>query len=494
MRQDMSATGRNDPCPCGSGKRYKHCHGTLGAGSESAAQTATNGDGLASVIVRALATHQRGDLDQAEQAYRSVLLHAPEHAQALHYLGVIAYQRGQLDEAMPFLERSVALAPTEPEFSNNLGLALAALQRDDDAIAAFRATLARNARHAAAWNNLGLSLQAKRAVTDAIAAFREALHIDPGFVRARWNLALALLAVGDYADGWRAYEARLDIPELGGDIPWRPGPRWGGENPSGKRLLVISEQGLGDTLQFARFATPLARRGAEIIVEVPPSLVRIVSSVPGVARVVAKGDNPPPFDAQVPLSSLPYRLEIDDPALAPPPYIAVEQERRSAAASRVAKLRDGRLAVGLAWAGNRAHIMGRLRSPPVDALQPLFDVPHIAWFSLQKGESANDFVAMSAGAALFALEAGTTFDDDAALIDSLDLVISVDTSIAHLAGAMAKPTWVMLPFAADWRWGVNADSTPWYPSARLFRQERTGDWGSVVAAIRAALTARARER
>lgn len=495
----MNGTGRNDRCPCGSGKRYKHCHGALDAGAlpgaTSPASAGTAGDlETPGLVARALSAHQRGDLDAAERAYRSVLARVPEHPQATHYLGVAAYQRGQPREALPLLERSVVLAPTEPEFHNNLGLTLAALARDDDAIAAFRKTLARNPAHATAWNNLGLSLHATHRMPEAIAAFREALQIDPGFVRARWNLALALLAVDDYREGWRAYEARLEIPELGGQLAWHAGARWDGTDPSGKRVLVLSEQGLGDTLQFTRFATALAQRGARVIVEVPPSLTQMIASVPGVSAVFAKGTPAPPFDVQVPLLSLPYRLGIDAAAVVAPPYVTIASERRAVAAAHVARIREGRLAVGLAWAGNRGHLFGRLRSPPVESLLSLFGVRDVAWFSLQKGPSAQDFAQTDAASALVPLALDTTFDDDAALIDALELVISVDTSIAHLAGALAKPAWIMLPFAADWRWGVSAPRTPWYPTARLFRQPQSGDWRSVVDAVVEALTARVRDR
>src|SRR5262249_3922014 len=239
--------GRNDPCPCGSGKRYKHCHGATEALEPASAVP----DG-ARKLLDAIAIHERGDLDTALALYRDVLAERPDSTVAQHFVGVIQYQRGNLAEALPLLEHSVAQNGSEPEFRNNLGLALFAADREAEAIAQYRAAIALKEDHAVAWNNLGIALQSQNEPGAAIDACRRALALKTDFARARWNLALALLLDGRFEEGWREYDIRLQLPELGGGSENLPGPTWQGEALSGRTLLVQIEQGLGDTIQFAR--------------------------------------------------------------------------------------------------------------------------------------------------------------------------------------------------------------------------------------------------
>jgi len=486
--QAPPAAGRNDPCPCGSGKRYKQCHGALGATGAPAVATTPDRPPDADALVRsALAAHQRGELERAESEYRSALGVASDHPLALHYLGVILYQRHRLDEAMPLLERAAAAVPAEPEFQNNLGLALAAADRNDEAIAAYRRALALKPDHAVAWNNLGLALQASNRLPEAIAAYRQALTLAPDFAQAHWNLSLALLAHGEFAEGWREYEWRLSIGELGKHARTYASPRWDGNARPGLTLLVYTEQGLGDALQFSRFATLLAQGGIRVVVVAPPPLVPLLATVPGVAMAVGPDDPVPRHDAHIPLLSLPGALGIgpaDIPATVP--YVAAAAERRAQAAAALEPYR-GRLKVGLAWAGNSANANDRRRSMPPAALMPLFDVPGFVWFSLQRPQE-DAITTTAAGAdALVRLPLRSDFAGTAALVAELDLVISVDTSIAHLAGALAKPTWILLPFAPDWRWQLARADSPWYPTARLFRQPSPGNWDVVVRDVVAAL-------
>jgi len=484
------ATGRNDPCPCGSGKRYKQCHGAH-AGVASAAAPAGPPDPDA-LVRDALALHQRGDLDSAERVYRAALAAAPAHPIATHYLGVVLYQRNRLDEAMPLLESAVAAVPQEPEFHNNLGLALAAADRGDDAIAAYRRVLELKSDHAVARNNLGLALQAANRLPEAIAEFRGAVALAPGFAQAHWNLSLALLASGEFAEGWREYEWRLSIPELVKDARTFASPRWDGVLRPGLTLLLAAEQGLGDALQFVRFATLLARRGVRVVVAAPAPLVGLVATVPGVSGVVGPADPVPPHDAHIPLLSLGGVLSIGPEAIpAAVPYVAVDAARRAEAEAAL-EPHSGRLKAGLAWAGNKAHANDRRRSIALAALAPLLDAGAIAWFSLQPLENDADTAGVPTASALVRLPLRRDFDGTAALVAGLDLVITVDTSIAHLAGALAKPVWILLPFAPDWRWQLARADSPWYPTARLFRQPRTGDWSDVIRDVAAALRRHAR--
>ena len=523
--------GRNDPCPCGSGKRYKQCHGAIGVASaaKSAAPSspastspassvaassvaassaaASSPDSGANAVAEAtparahpaqammlakegMNAHQRGDLASAERAYRAALDRHPEQPLALHYLGVLLHQRGSHAAALPLVERSVALVPQEPEFHNNLGLVLSAVDRTDDAIVAYRRALDRKPDHATAWNNLGLALQARNQLTDAIDAFRRAVALAPAFAHAHWNLALALLANGDYAEGWREYEWRLRLPELGGSAPSLPIPRWQGEDLRGRTLLASAEQGIGDAIQFVRFAALLAARGVRVVVQAAPELRTLLATAPGVAATVSTGE-PLPADcsAEIPLLSLPDRLGLrPDQIGAPARYLRSDPVRAPDAAREIAKARPGTRRIGLAWAGSPRHRNDARRSIPLAMLAPLLSLPGITWFSLQKGAASDQLAQIADARDVVPLDSRCDFAHTAALVDALDAVVTVDTSIAHLAGALGKPTFVLVPFAPDWRWGIAGAHTPWYPTMTLCRQRAIGDWSSAVAALREALT------
>ena len=481
--------GRNDPCPCGSGKRYKQCHGAVGADSPAPTlprvASALAPDALAA---RGMQAHQRGDITAAERDYRATLAEAPNHPAALHYLGVIHYQRNRIAEALPLLERAVALVPEEPEFHNNLGLTLAAADRTDEAIAHYRQALARKPDLATAWNNLGLALQAANDLGQATAAFRQALRVTPDFAQAHWNLSLALLVTGQYAEGWREYEWRHRTQTFGAAAA-ASAPRWQGEPLTGRTILLSAEQGLGDALQFVRFAASLGESGARVIVRAPDALTGILASAPGVAAVLRADDALPAHDFALPLLTVAGVLGIDQRSIpAPVPYLAAARADVAALAPTLAAA-PGILRVGLSWSGNARHVNDRRRSCPLAALAPLLELPDIAWFSLQKDDGEDQMARVPAAARIRLLDARNDFAQKAALIEGLDLVISVDTSNAHLAGALGKPVWILLPFAPDWRWGLSRGDSPWYPTARLFRQPRAGDWESVVAEVRAALAA-----
>jgi Flp pilus assembly protein TadD len=476
--------GRNDPCPCGSGKRYKHCHGAAAAVTAPASAAPA----IAQQLRHAVTLHQRGDAEAALRIYRQVLMREPDNAIAQHFLGVIHYQRGELAEALPLLERAVVLRRDEPEFHNNLGLALAAAGRETQAISEYRSALALKPDHALAWNNLGLALQACNQVRPAIDAFRHALALDPGLAQARWNLGLALLLDGQFEEGWREYDARLALPELEGRRARYPGPRWDGSTAQDKTLLLYTEQGIGDALQFARYATPLAAMGARCVIRCSDGLAPLLATVPGVAQVVREDEPLPRYDAHLPLLSLPRLLGTGGAIPATVPYVTVPDVKRAAARAALARSPAPRK-VGLVWAGNPAQANDRNRSIALSELVPLFAVPDIAWFSLQHGERAAQIANTRGADALVPLPPEATLLDTAALVAELDLVISVCTSIAHLAGALAKPTWVLLAFAADWRWRLEREDSAWYPTMRLFRQTSPRAWPPVVARVAAELVA-----
>jgi tetratricopeptide (TPR) repeat protein len=484
----MPAVGRNDPCPCGSGKRFKNCHGALG--SDVRPNTAPESAELQQLkqLKQALALHQQGDSNGAEALYRSVLMIEPDNALAQHFLGVIHYQRRELTAALPLLERSVAASPDEPEFRNNLGLALAAADRESDAIAVYRSALDLKPDHAVAWNNLGLSLQSVNDVGGAIAAFRRAIELNADFAHAHWNLSLALLLDGQFAQGWREYDWRLVLTELGRGRHVYPGQTWDGSAPAGKTLLLYAEQGLGDALQFARYATLLAQAGARPLIHCVDALKPLIATVPGVGQVLGSDEPLPEYDAHFPLLSLPRVFATTAetiPSLAS--YMTVSEPHRTAARARIDSAPT--LNIGLVWAGSREHSNDRNRSCPLAALAPILALPGIAWFSLQQGEASKELDAFADPTRIIPLPASAPLIDTAALIAELDLVISVDTSIAHLAGALGRRCWLLLPFAPDWRWMLDRHDTPWYPAMRLFRQSRLHDWSPVVASVAVELRA-----
>lgn len=483
--------GRNEPCPCGSGRRYKQCHGAVDGGTRTPSRSisiATPPASAAALAQRGLAIHERGDLDGAERAYREALAHDSQHALALHYLGVVHHQRGRHLEALPLLERSASLIPSEPEFHNNIGLVLAALDRNDAAIAAYRRTLGRKPDHAIAWNNLGLACQAINDLPEAIAAFRRAVALSPAFAQAHWNLSLALLAQGEYAEGFREYEWRLRLPELGGRAAPLPIPRWTGEDLRGKRLLVTAEQGIGDAVQFVRFVAPVAQRDVRVVVQARADMRTLLATATGVSETVDVGDAPPACDAEIPMLSLPHRLHAGAADFAAAGrYLQSDPSKKETLAHALARDARGKRRIGIAWAGAAHHRNDQRRSLPLASLAPLFSLPDVAWQSLQKGAAAAQLEHLVQAREIVPLDAQCDFAHTAALVDALDAVVTVDTSIAHLAGALGKPVFVLLPFAADWRWGITGDRTPWYPTARLFRQPAIGDWTSAVAALREAL-------
>lgn len=432
--------------------------------------------------------HKRNDLDTAERQYRLALAAAPDHAGAAHYLGVVLYQRRRLAEATRWLDRAVALDPNEPEYHNNRGLALTALMRDAEAVVAHRKALALKPDHVTAWNNLGLALQASGDVTGAIAAYRRGLAVAPDYPQLHWNLALALLLDGDYELGWQEYEWRLQCAELHSHLPQYTGPRWTGDDPAGRTLLLTAEQGLGDTLLSLRFAQAVAARGARVIVAVHAPLRNLAATAPGVDAAFAEFDPLPAYDAHVSLMSLPNLLRVTPDSLAASvPYLRADPQLAGEVRDAVAREAGAALKIGVAWAGATGNTQDARRSMSLAALGPLLDIPGTRWFSLKWDKDAPGADDAPFGARLIALPYRNDFDGLAALVGELDVVVTVDTSIAHLAGALGKPVWVMLAHVPDWRWMLSRTSSPWYPTARLYRQLAPGDWSEPVREVGDAL-------
>ncbi len=471
------------------------------------------------VFMAAAAHHKAGRLAAAEQGYRQVLSADPRQPDALHMLGVLAYQNGNSETAAALIGQAIGLHGNSAAYHSNLGLALKDLGRLEAAADAFRRAIALNPRSPEPHNNLGIIHTAQARWDEAVACSETALALAPDFADAICNighvrrqqgrleaaiaqyrqaiahqsdfaeahtsLAHALLQDGKFAEGWAEYEWRWKTGTM------RPGrrsftqPQWRGEPGEGRVLLAHAEQGLGDTLQFCRFATQAAARGFQVILEVQKPLVRLLTGLDRVASVVGRGEGLPDFALHAPLLSLPLALGLSPDALpGPVPYLSPDPALAAAWRTRLATGMG--LKVGLAWAGSHTvanAAIDRRRSIAPERLAPVLQIPGIDFISLQKdGPRMPDAFRL-----IDPMAAVQDFADTAALIANLDLVISVDTAVAHLAGALGKPVWMLNRFDSCWRWPASSPTpsraSPWYPVLRIFPQPAPGDWETPLAEI-----------
>lgn len=423
---------------------------------------------------------------EALDELQAVLARKPQHFEARLNSGLTQAALGSPERALADFDAALALSPAHPVAHFNRGVVLIKLGRYAEAVAANERAIAAAPDYATAWLNRGMALAQLRRFAEAIACYGEVLARRKDNADAYFNRALALLTTGDYRRGFEDYEWRWR--RTGTTAPKSRGRRlWLGEFAlAGKAILLHAEQGLGDTIQFARYAPLVAAAGAEVVLEVQPELKSVLARLDGVAAVLARGETAPPFDLHCPLGSLPLALKTELPSVpAPIPYLAADEGRLKKWAAQLDALPRPRIAV--AWAGNPAHDNDRNRSIALSTLTPLLAMP-FSFIGIQRelrGEEAAQLAAQPRlthiGGAL------ADFDDSAAVLALCDLLISVDTAPAHLAGAMGRPVWVLVPFAPDWRWTLDGEATPWYPTARIFRQPALGDWDAVIARVAAAL-------
>lgn len=498
-------------------------------------------------IGRAVALQAAGKTDEAEAIFRSVLDDAPDHPDALHLLGLLEFQKGRVDEAAGLIARAVERKPRNPTYAENLGRILAdagrwaeaadvlgkavaidggvarahfllgeclyRLDRPGEAEPCYRRALALMPDHQGAGNSLGVMLEQQgrteeaeavyrqtlaaageapdllfnlgnvlrdqHRADDAIAAYRRAIALKPDFAEAHVHLAFALMLRGDYAPAWPEYEWRWRVPAFGGGKRQFPAPAWDGGRLEGRTLLLWAEQGFGDTLQFARYAGVAAKLGGKVILECQPALARLMASADGVGKSIAYGDTLPEVDLQAPLLSVPGLLGTTLKTVpANVPYVAAPPNELAKWRKR---LKGPGLKVGIAWRGTAERRGNPARACPLSAFAPLYENPAIRVFSLQKQVPADDRP-LPAGVADLSGDIGD-FADTAAIIGALDAVVSIDTAVAHLAGALGAPTKLALSTAGDWRWLTERDSSPWYPSVRIYRQAGPGDWAGVLVRI-----------
>jgi tetratricopeptide (TPR) repeat protein len=475
---------------------------------------------LDQLLQEAIAHHQSGRLAQAESLYREILRRDPRHVDALHLLGVIAYQVGRLDNAAELIRQAINLRPDFPDaYSNlgnifkdkgqidhaisayrmaiacnpdiadvhyNLGVALKIKGQLEEAIAAHRLAIALEPRFTKAHFNLGNALADSGNLEQAIAAYRQAIALEPNLAEAHGNLAVALLLAGNMPEGWAEYEWRWKIKDFRSPRRNFTQPQWNGEDLAQRTILLHAEQALGDTILLVRYLPMVAHRAGNIVLECQPELNRLLNFNARGWQVISAGQPLPEFDVHCPLLSLPRALGTTLQTIPGQPYLRADKQGTELWHEKVAK-DSSSIKVGLVWAGS-GTLSNDARSVNLATLAPLAALPGIHWYSLQKGPGATQAKNPPAGLELIDWkDQFQDFADTAALIANLDLVISVDTAVAHLAGAMGRPVWVLLSTAMDWRWMLQRQDSPWYPTMRLFRQSKCGQWDDVVQRVKESL-------
>ena len=464
------------------------------------------------------ALRRAGRLTEAEAQCRRAIALDPDHVSAHMNLGEILRDRHDIPAALACYDRVVRIDPDDPVVHNNAGLLLRKIGRlpaaqkaferalaltpddlvirfnllmtrpDDDGVAEATALchrlLEQRPDEAALVVNLAILLQLAGRYQDALAQFERAVALAPDGREGRFNLSLLLLLLGDYARGWDEYERRWDLVEV--RRPKFAQPEWQGEALDGKTILLHYEQGLGDTIQCLRFVPQVAASGGRVVLRIERALVRLAASLTDKVTILPRDARLPAFDVWCPLLSLPRILGTrSDTIPGAVPYL----RPRAAVVERWARrlTEQPGLRVGLVWGGNAHHINDFRRSIDFSRLRPLLDVPGVRWFSLQVGRNASDVAALPTGSIVDLSAELTDFAETAGAVMNLDLVIAVDTAVVHLAGALARPAWVMISFTPDWRWMTERDDSPWYPTLRLYRQPQPGDWDSVIDRVAADL-------
>jgi len=436
-----------------------------------------------------VALQEQGRLPEAEACHRQALRLLPTYAEALNGLGIALAGQDKLEEAEACLRDVVRIRPNYADAYSNLGTVLRKRGELAAAAACHRQALSLKPDLASAHNNLGVVLLDQGSLAEALACYDRAVQLQPSYADAHWNRACAWLLTGNFAQGWPEYEWRWQFKHL--VPPSFPQPCWDGSPLAGRTILLHAEQGLGDTLQFIRYAPLVQQRGGRVIVLCQESLVRLLASCPGVSQVVGQGSPLPAFDVQVALLSLPSLLGTTLESIpASVPYLTAPMEQVEHWRQELRGA--GRVRVGIVWQGNPQHQNDRSRSVPPSMFELLTRVEGVQLVSLQYGAGAEQLTALSGRLAV--QDVGSRLSGDwtetAAVLKNLDLVICVDTALAHCAGALGVPVWLALPFAPDWRWLWGRQDSPWYPSMRLFRQDAPGDWQGVFRRLAEALRQR----
>jgi tetratricopeptide (TPR) repeat protein len=427
--------------------------------------------------------------DEAMRDYDSALMRSPNDLSILKDRGSALGFLHRSEEALECFDRALNLKPDDPYFLYKRGNALSELQRHEEALACLDRAFELAPEDVDGLGDRGNVLSSLQRHAEALANYDRALELAPDSAITHWNRGLALLRVGEFEQGWEEYEWRLKLKGSSTGQRQFVQPRWRGQLPiKGKTILLYSEQGFGDTIQFVRYAPPVAAFGAKVILQVQPALKNLLTGVDGSYTVVGVDEEPPPFDLHCPLMSLPLAFETRlETVPAKTPYLFASPERVNAWRERLPKSPMRRIGIG--WAGNPEFQADRPRSIGLQPFLPLFSIPGFQFISLQKDLRAGDEDLLRKYPQVLHLgDQLGDFSDTAAIMSLIDLVISSDTAPVHLAGALGRPVWIVLQKQPDWRWMFDREDNPWYPSARLFRQSTEGDWVGVVGQVAAALT------
>ena len=426
---------------------------------------------------------KQGNPEDATGSYTRALEIEPDLFPALNGLGAAFMQQNKFNEATDTFARALEISPDQPEILCNIGNLLRNQGKYDEAEETLRKAIAIQPKLIDAHINLGNTLKSQSDFDGAMDCYQQALSLEPNNAATHWNKAQVLLLLGRLKEGWVEYEWRTKCDDFR-SLLWNPGgPPWDGSDLDGKTIMVYCEQGFGDSIQFIRYAQPLDALGATVIVKCPPQLQTLFQTAPGVERAVTRPDQSAPFHLQASLLSLPRLLKTDMETIpAQVPYLSPPDQATRSLDS------NGKRKVGIVWAGNPSHKNDQHRSLTLDYFKPLLDIEGFAFYSLQLNEKSQDINYFLLSGAIVDLSKDLDdFAATAAVMEELDLIISVDTSTAHLAGALGKPVWTLLPFVPDWRWLLGRDDSPWYPSMRLFRQSSPGDWQGVMDNVETAL-------
>ena len=420
--------------------------------------------------------------DEAIENYRQTLSLDPDFVEAYNHLGVVLNEKGRYAEAIANFRNAIERDPDYAEVYSNMGIALKEQEEFSEAIACYEMALQLDPNFSEAYYNLGNSLRDQGRCVEAIESFRKAISLKPDYAQAHWNLSLALLLSGNYTEGWKGYKWRRNAElKVLTDYHSTGKPRWDGSSFESRRLLVHYEQGLGDNIQFVRYIPMIKARGGTVIFETLKPLIGLLRGFEGIDELVEYVPNrkmPLEYDVYTSLLDMPFIFGTTVETIpSRVPYIYADPLK---ARYWRDKLAGPQLKVGIAWAGSPEHGNDRYRSCSLKNFIPLGQVEGVRLYGLQKGPAARQMDEFAETIPVTNIsENFNDFTDTSAAIENLDLVISVDTSVLHLSGAMGKPTWALLPYAPEWRWMLNRTDSPWYPTMRLFRQSNWNDWDSV---------------
>ncbi len=426
---------------------------------------------------------EKGFFDEAVLHYQKAISVNPNFIEAHFNMGVAYQQLGEHEKAILAYQQVIALNSENPKAHLNLGIAFKELGLYEEALKSLKTALKIKPDYAMALYNLGNVYLAKGQYNEAMDYYKKTISIDQEYAEAHWNIALLNLLSGNFKEGWQGYEWRWKLGNLAVKKNFNK-PEWDGSDINGKTILIYTEQGFGDTIQFIRYVPLIAKQNAKVIIECEKELIALLRNVEGVYDIFPKESKLPDFDFHCPLLSLPLKFNTTiDTIPSQIPYINVDAELMKKWRAKIPA--NSKLNVGLTWAGNPELRRDYNRSCSFDDLSHLLNIPDINFYSLQKGEAFYQILNNPEGIkVLDYTDELNDFADTAALIQNLDLVISVDTAVAHLAGALGRPVWTLLPFVPDWRWMLDREDSPWYPTMRLFRQPSIGDWKSVIERVK----------